>query len=211
MQSNDIRTYWNECEQVLFAGGGIEPSMYQRTILAIRAAADGLKDISTHEALVGAWDNWEVRIKATASERGLTLAGLPVLRIAGAGFLLRARELDQFRSAQARRECIHKARYFGMEWAILDEDGDIYGGPYSAWRRTEMHLRSGYAILSAKQFDLASGVPKFVVSVTRMEPASGILVDPEPGIADWLELAAIEVFVEECAKLRARIEAMATG
>ncbi len=211
MQSHDVRAYWSECEQVLFASGGIEPSGYQRTILLIRAAADSLKHINTHEELVAAWERGGEQVKMAASEKGLALAGLPVLRIAGAAFLLRARELDQLQLARARREAVYKARYFGMEWAILDEDGDIYGGPYSAWRRMEMHLSSGYAILSTKQFDPASGAPKFVVSVTRMDPASGILVDAEPGIADWLELGTNDLFVKECARLRTTIAAMATG
>ncbi len=209
--SNDVRAYWAECEQALFAGGGIEPSGYQRSILAIRATADGLKDIATNEALVAAWENGEERAKAAAGERGIALAGLPVFRIAGAAFGLRARAIDQSTLHQAGLERIGAARDSGRAWAVLEEKGDIDGGPYGTWRRTEMHLGSGYAIISAKQMDIASGAPMFVVSVARMDPASGTLVDTEPGIADWLELASTEEFIAERAGLQAKIEAMAAG
>lgn len=72
-------------------------------------------------------------------------------------------------------------------------------------------MASGLAILSTVQANIQSGAPTFVAAVVRLDPASGELVDPEPGLEDWKEHDSREAFMASTAALRARIEAGGGG
>ncbi|MEX3010634.1 hypothetical protein [Hoeflea sp. TYP-13] len=201
----NARMYWDECERQLFAMVGMDADRYEKIILAVRALADEMRDISSIEQLTASWPQAGEMLSKAAAARGFSASMLPQDKVAGAAFALRQREINQQLQYQARRNLINSARQSGDDWVMLDESGNIESGNFDAYRSTEMHVASGYAVMSMVQVDPGSGAPEYVVAVVRLDPETGELLDAEPGIQDWMSHAQQAEFSENRDMVRQKI------
>jgi hypothetical protein len=178
---------WAECERQLYAMAVSDPQHYQQAILAVRALADDMRAATSVEQLVAMWPPAAGAFLSAVAAHGLASQALPREQVAGAAFALREREISQQARREARRSRIDAARQCGDVWAVLDASGSLDAGLLAPYRCTEMHVCSGLALVSQVQPEPARGTPVFVVSVVRLDPLSGDLIDAAPGIDDWSE------------------------
>ena len=157
------------------------------------------------EELVSMWPRAGEMLKSVVSTRGLSAWSLPQDGVAGAAFALREREIREHDQHQERQRRIGAACKSGDTWVVLDENGKIDSGLSDPYRCTEMHVASGLAVMSLVQPDPSLGTAIFVVTVIKLDPLTGELLDADPGIEDWVEHAHQEDFVAHREAVRDRI------
>jgi len=199
------RVSWAECERQLYAMVVSDPSRYEQAILAVRALADGMRAAASTAQLLAMWPPADDLFISVMAARDLPAQALPREQTVGAAFALREREIRDQAQRQARRSRIDAARQCGDIWAVLDESGSLDAGLVDPYRCTEMHVVSGLSVISQVQLDPQRGLPLFVVSVVRLDPLSGELLDAAPGIEDGAGHAHREDFVAHRQTLRQRI------
>ena len=184
MTARALRSSWRASEQSLYSIGGGDVERYQRAIRLVRAVADDLLDITSTDALVDRWPEAGGIVAAAVERGGLALGSLPVDQVAGAAFALRHAALQADETRRARSELIAAAREEGADWVVLHESGDLLAGFADPYGTTRMHLASGLAIVAAVQPELTTGATVRTLTVVRLDPLTGDLVDDDPGIAD---------------------------
>lgn len=182
-----LSAYWSECERQLFTLSGIEPVQYEQIILTVRALADDLKDITSTGQLTDAWENAEAMLTKAARAQGFSTNNLPQSKVAGTAFAFREREIIRQKQREVRQQQIREAQKNSSPWVMLEESGSIERGLFDPYRSTEMHVASGYALMSMVQADPGTGSPVYVVSAIKLDPKTGDLLDVEPGVEDWVE------------------------
>jgi MoxR-like ATPase len=211
MTARALRSSWRASEQALYSIGGGDVERYQRAVRLVRAVVDDLRETESTVALVDRWPD-AGRIVADAAERaGLALGSLPVDQVAGAAFALRQTVLQADESRRARSELIAAARAGAADWVVLHETGDPLAGFADPYGSTRMHLPSGLAIVAAVQPDLATGAPVHTLTVVRLDPRTGDLLDDDPGVADDLAYSDSSSFRTGEAALREVVEEAATA
>jgi hypothetical protein len=196
---------WAECERHLYPIAASDPLRYQQIIVAVRALADEMHTAESVEQLIAMWPQATTMFSSVAATRGLPAQALPREQIAGAAFALREREIREHIQRRARRGRIEAARESGAAWVVLDESGKLDSGLLAPYRCTEMHVASGLAVISQVQPDPERGAVMFVVSVVKLAPLTGELLDSTPGIEDWAEYARAEDFMAHRQVIRNRI------
>ena len=71
-----------------------------------------------------------------------------------------------------------------------------------------MHLASGLTLMSSVQPDPSSGSPSYNVTVVKLDPEDGELVDAEPGVADLISQTTPQEFLAARKDVRTRIDSM---
>lgn len=202
------RALWIECERQLYPMAVSDSIRYQRIIVVVRALADEMNSVTSIEQLLDMWPQALEMLAAVVSARGLSAGNLPQEQVAGAAFALREREIKAQSDRQARQDRIGAARLSGDAWVLLDESGELDSGLTNPYQCTEMHVASGLAVMALVQSDSCDGAPSFVVSVIRLDPLSGELLDATPGIEDWVEHARREDFLTHREAVRDQINSM---
>lgn len=199
------RALWAEYEKQLYPMAISDSTGYQQALLAVRALADEMRNVASIEELVSMWPRAGEMLKSVVSTRGLSAWSLPQDGVAGAAFALREREIREHDQHQERQRRIGAACKSGDTWVVLDENGKIDSGLSDPYRCTEMHVASGLAVMSLVQPDPSLGTAIFVVTVIKLDPLTGELLDVDPGIEDWVEHAHQEDFVAHREAVRDRI------
>ncbi|EIN00489.1 hypothetical protein WQE_13791 [Paraburkholderia hospita] len=199
---------WVESERQLYGMVVADPSRYEQVILAVRAMADEMHEVASTAQLAAMWPSAPDLFVSVMARLGLPAQTLPREHVMRAAFALRERELREQILRQVRRGCIDAARQGGDAWAVLDEAGTLEAGLVDPYRCTEMYVASGLAVISQVQPDVERGVSLFVLSVVRLDPLSGELLDATPGIEDWTGHACCEDYLVHRRTLRERIASM---
>jgi hypothetical protein len=187
MIGQSIRLGWAESERRLYPLATTSPARYEQAIRLVRAVADGLRATDSVDALLVQWTDATSIVATAASEHGLAIGDLPVEHIAGAAFALRAGELSAAEQQRRQREAIEEARTAGLSWVTLQERGDLGAGLIDPFHSIEMHVPTGLAIVTTVEMDPSTGGPNHVLAVAALDPATGGLIDADPGVADWTE------------------------
>ena len=199
------RALWAEYEKQLYPMAISDSTGYQQALLAVRALADEMRNVASIEELVSMWPRAGEMLKSVVSTRGVSAWSLPQDGVAGAAFALREREIREHDQHQELQRRIGAACKSGDTWVVLDENGKIDSGLSDPYRCTEMHVASGLAVMSLVQPDPSLGTAIFVVTVIKLDPLTGELLDADPGIEDWVEHAHQEDFVAHREAVRDRI------
>ncbi len=184
MTARALRSSWRASEQALYSVGGGDVERYQRAIRLVRVVADELGDTDSTAALADRWPEAGGLVAAAAERTGLALGSLSVDQVAGAAFALRQVALQAEEARRARSDLVAAARAEGADWVVLHETGDPLAGFADPYGATRMHLASGLAIVASMQPDPATGVAVHTLTVVRLDPRTGDLVDDDPGVAD---------------------------
>jgi hypothetical protein len=184
MTARALRSSWRASEQSLYSIGGGDVERYQLAVRLVRAIVDELGGVKSTDELVDRWPQAGEIVTGALEGTGLALGALPLDQVAGAAFALRHAALQAEETRRARTELIAAARSDGADWVVLHETGDLLAGFADPYGSTRMHLGSGLAIVAAVQPDLTTGVAVRTLTVVRLDPRTGDLVDDDPGIAD---------------------------
>ncbi|MBD9508085.1 hypothetical protein IB277_14005 [Ensifer sp. ENS07] len=196
---------WAELERQLYEGALSDAARYEHLLTTVRGFAANLGKIESLEGLAAAWP------EALRDGVGMPTANQdPSYReekVLGAAFSIRAREINRLEAGRLVRQRVLQARKTQCTWVILDEAGDPTSGLNSPYRSTEMHLVSGWAVVSMTQPDGLNGTPIYVVTIVKVDATTGEIEDL-PEVDEWKEFHSQEEFLACKLEMRKRIEAL---
>jgi hypothetical protein len=138
---------WDEAEAKLFPLVMARPDAYERALRMIADLAARLRETCP-----------DVPALLAAHERGADLVVEPSVGIgpelvAAAACAMRYREIVTTGAAQRRLAALARARDEGLEWTVVEENGDPARAPYIPYQRVEAHVRSGKAVIISVEPD----------------------------------------------------------
>jgi len=138
---------WDQAEAKLFPLVMARPDAYERALRMIADLTARLRDTCP-----------DVPALLAAHERGAGLVTEPAVGIgpelvAAAACAMRYRELVTTGAAQRRLAALARARDDGLEWTVVEENGDPARAPYIPYQRVEAHVRSGKAVIISVEPD----------------------------------------------------------
>lgn len=210
MTASALRTAWRAAEQSLYSLGGGDVDRYERAVKLVRAVVDTLRDTESTAALVDRWPEARQVLQAAVHRTGIELASLPADQVAGAGFAMRHAALHAEEARRARADLVSAARAECADWVVLHESGDLLAGFADPYGSTRMHLPSGLAIVAGVLPDPATGATVHTLTVVRLDPDTGDLLDDDPGLADIAYSDCASFRSGEIA-LRGLVEELASG
>lgn len=184
------------------------PASYEQLIRIARAVANALASVTSTEQLASAWPTASEVVTSVAESSGLPLGGLPVDHVAGVAFAVRDREIRAVEHQQKQLHLIEAAIAANQDWVLMHEQGSVEHGLMNAYQAIELHRPTGVALVSAVEQNPADGAANYVLTVIRMDPASGSPTDIDPGIAETQEHADPAAFEAARAALRKLIEGL---
>jgi len=138
---------WDQAEAKLFPLVMARPDAYERALRMIADLTARLRDTCP-----------DVPALLAAHERGAGLvtepaAGIGPELVAAAACAMRYRELVTTGAARRRLAALAQARDDGLEWTVVEENGDPARAPYIPYQRVEAHVRSGKAVIISVEPD----------------------------------------------------------
>jgi len=138
---------WDQAEAKLFPLVMARPDAYERALRMIADLTARLRDTCP-----------DVPALLAAYERGADLVTEPAVGIgpelvAAAACAMRYRELVTTGAAQRRLAALAQARDDGLEWTVVEENGDPARAPYIPYQRVEAHVRTGKAVIISVEPD----------------------------------------------------------
>lgn len=152
---------WRAAEEQLSALVLAAPSEYERSLRAVRRAADELRDCTTVDALTAVWQEPARRPRVDV---------LAVQPVVGAAFLLRYREIVAEQRAAAARRRIDAATAAGERWVTLTDAPWPRGvellHPYE---RVDLCLADRTAVRAVVELDPDTYLPAYAVEVVAAD------------------------------------------
>lgn len=165
-----------EVSDLVFAA----PELYERAMTLVRRAADALRAQCPDAAsLLRAADRSEAEVADIAESAGVPTAGLRLDLIASVALAMRGREITEEQAARARLTRVSSARNEGRAWALVERSEDSGGTHLAPFRRIDVHVASGAALIASIEPDEMSGHDVYRLQWARLDPVSGRL-GPEP-------------------------------
>lgn len=125
------------------------PELYETAMTLVRQTADVLRPECTSPAsLLAAVDRAEAVADAAARKVGPPAVGLRPDVVAAASLALLLREATERQACLERLSRLAAARDQGLAWAVVEEAGDPQGEA-SAYRRVDVHVASGAALIAS--------------------------------------------------------------
>ena len=138
---------WDQAEAKIFPLVMARPEVYERALHMIADLAARLRETCL-----------DLPALLAAHERGADLVtepspGVGPELIAAAACAMRYRELVTIGAAQGRLAALARARDEGLDWTVVEENGDPARAPYLPYQRVEAHVRSGKAVIISIELD----------------------------------------------------------
>jgi len=138
---------WDQAEAKIFPLVMARPDVYERALRMIAELAARLRDTCP-----------DVPSLLAAHERGAGLVtepspGIGPELVAAAACAMRYREIVTTGAAQRRLAALARARDQGLDWAVVEENGDPARAPYIPYQRVEAHVASGRAVIISVEPD----------------------------------------------------------
>ena len=132
---------WDQAEAKIFPLVMARPEVYERALRMIASLAAQLRETCP-----------DLPALLAAHERGADLVtepspGVGPELIAAAACAMRYRELVTIGAAQGRLAALARAREEGLDWTVVEENGDPARAPYLPYQRVEAHVPSGRAVI----------------------------------------------------------------
>jgi hypothetical protein len=143
----EVLRSWDQAEAKLFPLVMARPDVYERALRMIADLAARLRETCP-----------DVPALLAAHERGADLVTEPSVGIgpelvAAAACAMRYREIVTTGAAQRRLAALARARDQGLEWTVVEENGDLARAPYIPYQRVEAQVRTGRAVIISVEPD----------------------------------------------------------
>jgi hypothetical protein len=176
----ELSAAWTAAEGQLFPSVLAVPDVYERTVLALRAALDRLRGLGTGTGpLLEASASGPALVAAAAERSGISTSGLDVALIAQVALAMRHREVIADRAASARLQVVRRARAEGRTWVVLEESGDWAGDPYVPYRRVEVHVPTGRVVAVTTTLEEDFRTLSHGVAEARLDLQTGAVVETD--------------------------------
>ena len=171
-----VSAAWEQAEARLYAGiAAHRPDLYESVILLARATVDALRQRgpSTRALLQAAGLGGQLVVQAAGS----VPEGVDPQLVAEAALAMRHREVRAEQIRLRRLQLVDQARDDGRAWVVLEESGHAAGDPFSPYRRLEVDVTTGRAVLVTTTPDDRFTMVQHGVRLARLDLISGALED----------------------------------
>jgi hypothetical protein len=132
---------WDQAEARIFPLVMARPEAYEQALQMIAGLAARLRETCP-----------DLPALLAAHERGADLVtepspGVGPELVAAAACAMRYREIVTVTAARGRLAALARARDQGLDWTVVEENGDPARAPYLPYQRVEAHVPSGRAVI----------------------------------------------------------------
>lgn len=189
-----IAAAWREAESRLFSALMGSPDLYQRVTELVGATVRRLRELgSSPVALREAAGNIADVVRAAGDDDGLSAVGVDPELVGRAALALRLREVAGEQATARRLANLAAARARDETWAVLEERGDWVGDPFTPYRRLEVRVATGTALLVATAPDEQFRTVSHTVEVLQVDLSTGGLKVPShPPVGPSTHLSAAD-------------------
>ncbi len=171
-----VLRFWDQAEAKIFPLVMARPEVYEQALRMIADLAARLRETCP-----------DLPALLAAHERGAGLVaephpGVGPELVAAAACAMRYREIVTTGAAQGRLAALARARDQGLDWTVVEENGDPARAPYLPYQRVEAHVPSGRAVIISIEPD-----ETMIGAVHRLDAAEvdlgtgGLRAGPELG------------------------------
>jgi hypothetical protein len=175
---DEVLAVWRRAEASVYPSVMVNAALYEQYVTTVRAVAEELGDVRTHDDLVEAWhERRDVAVEVVARNAPTMRAFMDLAALRDAAFCHRHRQLTRERAKEIARERLERARRERAAWVVLFEDVTPLGS-----QRLEMHVPTGRAIHASSRSELDRPIPTFELEVVQLDPATGAWLLDQPPI-----------------------------
>lgn len=194
---------WRRAEDRLYQVVLSSPQLYRdamelvgRTVEHLRALGPGT------QALLAAAAQGGGLVTAAVRDRQPAIMGLDLSVVAEAALALRHREAAAERASLRRADAIEAARRRGEAWVVLEASGDPDGDPFLPYRRLEVEVSTGRALLVTAAPDEDFRACVHGVQVLGVDPDTGRVQQPREDLGPPTMHPSAAAREEQAAALR---------
>lgn len=171
---------WMQGEERLYPVVTTRPDLYEACTGLVRSLADHLANVPDLDALVATY-------RSTDVDADLVAAGLDELDLSPeinrdfvrqSAYAVRSREIAVEEGAARTAHHLRRAARAGEGTVVLWSVGENPLRP--PYRRVEMELASGRAIVTTSEISAETMTPMFTLAAVQLDPATGDPTDEDP-------------------------------
>lgn len=165
---------WQAAEAQLFTALLSRPDLYQRVVVLVGATVDRLRQLGpSTQALLAAAAAIATVVREAGEQAGLPADAVDPDLVGRSALALRHREVVVEQAVARRLARLTAARSAGRDWVVLEEAGDSAGNPLAPYRRLEVHVATGRALLVTATPDDDFRTTHHDVETTYVDPETG--------------------------------------
>ena len=171
---------WSEAEEKLYPVITVRPDLYELCARMVRQLADHLSRVPDVDALAATFRSSSFEQDAAAASISTAEVPPDLNRelVRGAAYALSAREIVNRGTTSSALRAIEQARKAGDPTATIWSEGDNELWP--PYRRVEMSVTTGKAIVASTELDPETMVSKFFLTAVQLDPDTGESTGDEP-------------------------------
>ena len=144
------------------------PDLYERAMILVRRTADLLREQCPDLSSL-------LRTADHAEAAGVTTVGLRLDLVASAALAIRSREIADERTRRTRLGRVSAARGERRAWAVVEEQGEAEAALLAPYRRTEVHVATGVALVASAEPDETFARVVYRMGWARLDLGTGRL------------------------------------
>lgn len=177
-----LSSSWDQAEAKLYPAVTTRPDLYQRVLTVVARTVERLRGLGPSTgALLAASERGPELVSEVMSEHGLSAYELDLDLLARAALAMRHREVVAEQGARRRARLVAEGHRAGRRWVVVEEHGAFEGDPFMPYRRLEVEVRTGRALLVTARGDDEFRTVLHAVEELRVDPATGAVDEPEDG------------------------------
>jgi hypothetical protein len=171
---------WRQGEERLYPIVMVRPDLYEKSAVLVRSLADSLEGVPDMDALVASYRVGDAPGDFARAEIDPDDVPSEIDRdlVRDAAYNHRARALAMRAPVEEAERLIARAHAAGDPTAILWSQGENEREP--GYRRVEMSISTGHAVITLTELDPNTFQPVFVVEGHRLDPATGESAGDQP-------------------------------
>lgn len=171
---------WRQGEERLYPIVMVRPDLYERCAVLVRSIADSLEGVPDTDALVATYRLGDTSTDFARADVVPDDVPQEIDRdlVRDAAYQHRARALAMRAPAEEAERLIRKARADGDGTVVIWSQGENERAP--GYRRVEMSVATGHAVISLTELDADTFEPVFVVEGHRLDPDTGESAGDQP-------------------------------
>lgn len=187
-----LTSSWDQAEAKLYPAVTTRPDLYQRVLTIVARTVERLRGLGpSTAALLAAADHGPELVSEVMAEHGLSAYELDLDLLARAALAMRHREVTAEQAARRRLRLVAAGHRAGQRWVVVDERGAPEGDPFMPYRRLEVEVATGRALLVTAHGDDEFRTVLHAVEELRMDLATGAVEEPAgAGVAPTAHLSA---------------------
>lgn len=179
-ERDDALHRWRQGEERLYPIVMVRPDLYERSAVLVRSLADSLEGVPDMDALVATYRVGDASADFARAEIADDEVPSEIDRdlVRDAAYHHRARALAMRAPVEEAQRLIARARVAGDATAVLWSQGENELAP--GYRRVEMSITTGHAVIALTELSSETFQPTFVVEGHLLDPDSGESAGDQP-------------------------------